>query len=82
MKILKKACPFCGRVWINLACGHDGVRGRFHSCLCNTCGAEGERFYVNKYECKTEQEAQIKALKAWNARNKKDSTSKLEYEEV
>jgi Lar family restriction alleviation protein len=64
----RKPCPFCGNKWVNDAIGHTPLKGEYRQCLCNTCGAEGEKFYINQFECKNEIAAKRKAIKAWNTR--------------
>jgi Lar family restriction alleviation protein len=67
-----EACPFCGKPWINNAVGYDPIQGEYHSCLCNTCGAEGQRFFVHQYVCKSADEAKALAVAAWNRRATQD----------
>ena len=61
-------CPFCGGEFVNIALGYCPINGYNHSCLCNTCGSEGQKFFVNEFACKTLTEAKKKAIKAWNRR--------------
>lgn len=78
-----RECPFCGRKTINRAEGVSAGNA-YRQCLCNTCGAEGKKFYYGcyPYEAKTWADAQNEADDAWNTRPTPAQPDRAEVESV